>query len=225
MNCPKCHKPLAAADINIQKDIAHCSHCNHVFTISEELKEGEPTIIPDDFDIEAPPKGAWHEIKGDQIIFGATKSSKAAIFLIPFTLVWSGVSLGVIYGHQIVSGEFSILISIFGLPFLAGTVFLVSRIIQSIGGKEEITLDNKGGKIFKGIGKLGSTREFAWDEVVQIIDKPSTIKYANGGNRVISLEGQKRINFGNALKKERRDYLYFVMSHYWDRYQRRKYII
>lgn len=225
MNCPKCHKPLASADINIQKDIAHCSHCNHVFTISEELKEAEPTTIPADFDIENPPKGVWHERKGDSIEIGASNRSKAAIFLIPFTLLWSGVSLGVIYGHQIVSGEFSIIFSVFGLPFLAGTIFLVSRIFLSLGGKTVITLDNRGGKVFKGVGKIGFTKEFQWDEVAQIIDKPSRVKYSKGGNRVISIEGQQRINLGNALAKEKRDYIYFAIHHYLEQYQRRRYII
>lgn len=225
MNCPKCHSELAFADINIQKDIAHCSQCNHVFTISEEVREAEHKVIPVDFDIESPPNGASFERRGDHIIYGAHTRSKIAIFLIPFMLIWSGGSIGMIYVRQIITGEYSIFLSIFGLPFLAGTIFFLWIIMQSLAGKVIVTLDNKGGEIFSGVGKLGIKKEFLWEDVVQVIDKPSTTKTMRNGNRIISIEGAKRINFGNALSDERRDYILFTTKHFLEQIKRKGYIL
>lgn len=115
--------------------------------------------------------------------------------------------------------------SLFGLPFLAVTIFFFFIIIRSIAGKVEITLDNSSGKIFTGVGKIGKTQTFSWDNVVQVIDKPSKLNYPGGGTKVLSIEGQERINFGNSLKDERRNYLYFTMVHFMDQYNRKKYII
>lgn len=225
MNCPKCNKELAFADINIQKDIAHCSSCNHVFKISEELKEAEPGAIPVDFDLETPPDGAWIEKKGDHITFGAHTRSKIAIFLIPFMAIWSGGSLGMIYVRQIITGEYNIFLSIFGLPFLAGTIFFLWIILQSLAGKVVVTLDNRGGKIFSGVGRIGMKKEFLWEDVFQVIDKPSNFKTTGKSNRVISIEGAKRINYGNSLTKERRDYVYFATKYYLDQMKRKGYIL
>lgn len=226
MNCPKCHKALTAGEINIQKDIAHCITCNHVFSISQHIS---PTVEnlekPEDFDIGSPPEGAWFKQQNDKVVFGASSRSKVAFYLIPFMLIWSGVSIGGIYGFQIKEGKFDIISSLFGLPFLAVTIFFLFVIIRSIGGKVEITLDNSGGKIFTGVGKIGKTQEFLWDKVVQVIDKPSKLNYPGGGAKILSIEGQNRINFANSLKEEKRNYLYFTMLHFMDQYNRKKYII
>lgn len=50
----------------------------------------------------------------------ATTESPIAFFLVPFMLVWSGGSLGGIYGTQIANGHFNLFLSLFGIPFCNG---------------------------------------------------------------------------------------------------------
>ena len=47
-------------------------------------------------------------------------------------LIWSGGSLGGIYGTQIANQEFSLLQSLFGIPFIIGTINLWFFYIDSI---------------------------------------------------------------------------------------------
>ena len=63
-------------------------------------------------------------------------------------LVWSGASLGGIYGTQIIDREFDLIQSLFGIPFILGSLLFWTLALMAIWGKVEITLNNKGGKIF-----------------------------------------------------------------------------
>ena len=54
----------------------------------------------------------------DTVSLGATTRSPIAFFLVPFMCVWSGGSLGGVYGSQVLNGEFDLGISLFGIPFI-----------------------------------------------------------------------------------------------------------
>lgn len=203
MNCPECHFTIADENINITADIAKCNSCGKVFVISDLLK----FQVSENFNIHLPPKGTWFNKERNQIRLGASTRSPIAIFLVPFMLIWSGGSVGSIYGSQLLSGEFDPGTSLFGLPFLIGSVIFWGITLMAIWGKNEIILDRNGGKIFTGISKLGITRKFTWPEISVIKEDSSSVHFPGSKGSKILLEGSRRISFGNQLNDAKRYYL------------------
>lgn len=203
MNCPKCKSEISKENINIQSNIAQCNSCDHIFKISENIEE----YLDDGFNINKSPNGAWKYNEFNKTIIGATTRSPIAFFLVPFMLIWSGGSLGGIYLTQIQNGEFDLFQSLFGIPFLIGSIIFWSLAFMAIGGKVELTLDNRGGKIFTGIGKIGMTKNFLWNDVSRIKEKHTNFRYPGSQGSNIILEGKKRISFGSGLKEDRLYYL------------------
>ena len=100
MKCPNCNTEVQSQNVNIHTDVAQCLSCNNIFKISEAL-EGS---IPDGFNLNNPPNGTWIRNEMNQIVLGATTKSPIAFFLVPFMVVWSGGSIGGIYGTQFING-------------------------------------------------------------------------------------------------------------------------
>lgn len=162
------------------------------------------------FDINNPPEGAYINHLPNGVQIGATTRSWFALFIIPFATVWSGGALGGIYGMQILSGEFNLFTSLFGIPFLIGSLFVWSFAIMTVAGKVEVTLDSKGGSIFTGVGKIGQYKRFVWSDIDSVQEEINTSRTSKGGNSTsyyISLEGQRKIRFGSYLSTERRYYM------------------
>jgi len=203
MTCPSCSTAIRSSNINIHTDVGQCSACGFVFRVSEQLDGGSA----DGFDLDRPPDGVWIRHGLHQIVIGASTRSPIAYFLVPFMLVWSGGSLGGIYGTQIVRGEFDPLMSLFGIPFLLGAIFFWSITLMAIWGKVEITLDTLGGHVFTGIGTIGRSKRFAWDEVTTVRESGSGRSYPGSQGSIIVLEGKRRISFGLGVKDDRRYYL------------------
>jgi hypothetical protein len=193
-------------DVNVATDVALCRHCGKTCSFSE-LVHGTAIGAAD---LTAPPSGAWFEQLANGFRAGATTRSWAALFLVPFTCVWSGGSLGGIYGTQIFSGKFNPFMSLFGLPFLIGSVFLISSCAMMLAGKVEVLRRGDDLSIFTGVGVLGWTRKYSWSDFSAA--REDTSRYGSNWNRqnsVIVLEGQRRAAFGTMLNAERR---YFLLS-------------
>ena len=158
------------------------------------------------FDKSNPPKGAWIQPNVETLILGATTRSWYALYLVPFMAVWSGFSLSGLYGTQIFSGHFNLLTSLFGIPFLLGTVYMGSLALMMVFGKVEITLDNVGGKIFTGIGIIGKTQSFEWADISSISEEITTGN-RGGQSAAVQIDGKKRLSFGSLLSDERRYYV------------------
>lgn len=203
MKCPKCGTSIVAENLNVQTDVGLCQKCKHVFKISEQID----AHIDEDFNIYNTPDGTWIKNDFSGTILGASTRSPIAIFMVPFMLVWSGGSLGGIYGTQILKGEFDALLSLFGIPFLIGSIVLGSFTLMFLTGKVELTLDNQGGKVFTGIGKLGWTRSFLWTDIDSIKESSSSLKENGKKKTQILMEGKKRISLGAILKPYRLHYL------------------
>lgn len=204
MKCPRCHAELTAENINIQSDIAQCTKCNRVFKVSENI---EDSTEENHFDIDDTVKGTWIHSTINKTVIGASTRSPIAFFLVPFMIVWSGGSIGGLYGPQIVSGKFNLYLSLFGIPFLLGSVIFWSLALMAIWGKVEVSLDQNGGNVFTGIGRLGLNKSFEWNEVSTVKESSSNLKYPGGQGSTLVLEGQKRISFGSGLNAARRYYL------------------
>jgi hypothetical protein len=201
--CPSCAAELPLADVNVATDVALCRACESHHRYSE-LAAVEPRI-----DLTRPPPGAWFERTPGGFEVGATARSPSAYFLLPFMVVWSGFSLGGIYGTQLVEGRFDPFRTLFGVPFLLGTGFLGSQVLMSVWGKVVVRVEGKEGSVFTGVGNVGRTRRFNWKEMKTARLSQGTTHGKRGSRTYeqITLEGQDRIDFGSALTTSRQHFV------------------
>jgi hypothetical protein len=147
--------------------------------------------------------------------FRASATTRAwyALFLVPFMCVWSGASLGGIYGSQIRSGKLNLAISLFGIPFILGTLLLGSQALMATFGRVAVIREGDDGAIFVGIGPLGWTRRFRWSEAVSAMEADTRSNYRGRlPMQLISLKTvadgiPKTIRFGAQLSADRREFL------------------
>jgi len=131
-----------------------------------------------------------------------------ALFIVPFTCVWSGGSMTGIYGTQIMKGHFNLGMSLFGLPFLIGSIFLVSWCVMSVAGKVTVSVHGDRLAIFTGVGPFGVTRTATLSDFKSVReDFGYGSMNSNRASRVIRLEGNRAMAFGSMLSNERRYFL------------------
>ncbi|MAE61448.1 MAG: hypothetical protein CMJ49_08850 [Planctomycetaceae bacterium] len=183
-------------------DLAFCPRCNDAFKPSESIDRDAVTadILHD------PPRGAWFRDDIDKMIVGASTRTPFACFIIPFTCVWAGGSMTAIYGSQIANGEFDLVASLFGIPFLIGSIILVTVSAMSVCGKVEVSIGSDSA-VFVGVGPLGWTRRFDWDAVQAIKDAPMPMPMPGGFFGGILLDGHHRLKFGSNLNEKRRHFV------------------
>jgi len=217
ITCPSCRAKIATDDINVSTDVALCRSCGNTFHVSEILG-GTSTILGSlvssltppsgPVDLNAPPAGAWYEPAGDGFTAGASTRSWMALFIVPFTCVWSGGSMTGIYGTQLMKGQFNLPMSLFGLPFLIGSIFLVSWCAMSVAGKVTISVHGDRLAVFTGIGPFGLTRTANLSDFKSVReDFGNRSMNSNRASRVIRLEGARSMAFGSMLSNERRYFL------------------
>ena len=206
--CPKCKQVLPADAINVARDLAYCAACNEGFELSnlvdpEEL-EPEPVI-----DFNNPPGGVMYEAQPEGFVLSASARSCLPIFLIPFMCVWSGGSLGGIYGTQIMSGKFNLWFSLFGIPFILGTLLMLWANLMGLFGKVRLTVQGNEGEIFTGFGTIGRTKRFRINEVTKVREQVSRGKSTTYS---IVIEGPEEVRFGSELSTPRREFFMQVLK-------------
>ena len=186
--CLTCGAAIPLDDINVASDIALCRKCGNASAFS---------LIYDasglaDAGTGEPPRGVRVErdLMGGGVSIIYKRIDRSVFFLIPFTLIWSGVSIGGLYGTQLMNQSFDWKMSLFGIPFLIGTIFLVSSTLMGLFGKHTITLKRGEGTVFRGIGKLGRTRTFTYSRDARISLRPSIIRHNNGSCDEIEVASQ-----------------------------------
>lgn len=199
--CPGCAGEITGDDLNIVTDIARCRGCEHVFRISESVESG---ILSN---LSRPPKGCRYEKSIDGIVISASTRSPAAFFLVPFMCVWSGFSLGGIYGTQIASGKFNLVMSLFGIPFILGSALFWSLALMAIWGRCEVRISRDEVVFFTGIGGIGRRKRLRRSTVRAISEKPPYGKQ----QAAIHIDGESRVTFGTGLNDERRHFLISAM--------------
>lgn len=201
--CPQCGAAIPPTEVNVPANVAACPQCSEIFALSDIVSA--PAIDPE-FDITAPPRGAWfdEDFRGWRI--GASTRSAVALVLVPFMCVWSGFSLGGIYGSQLVKGEFDPILSLFGIPFVVGTLLLGSIAVMSVVGRVDVIVVDGAGIVFTGVGPFGWTRRFNWAEVAKIEEVVGPDS-SGGRGYVLSFVGATRLKFGGMLSDRRRYYL------------------
>ena len=207
VQCPKCHADVPPANVNVAADTVWCAACNEAFALSDlvdGVREGSdrPEVPPE------PPRGAWFEKNFDGWEVGATTRSPIAFFLVPFMCVWSGFSLGGIYGSQIASGQFNLATSLFGLPFVGGTLLFGSFALMSVFGKVVVRTIGDRGEVFVGVWRLGWRRRFDPAAVQRVYEADAGMSQNNNSMGIV-LEGTERITFGTGLNTNRR---YFMLQ-------------
>lgn len=210
VTCPSCRSRIAPDDINVATDVALCRSCGNTFRLSEIIG----AIPSSSFDPGSPPRGAWFEPLPDGFTAGATTRTWMALFIVPFTCVWSGLSMSGIYGSQIVKGHFNLSSSLFGLPFLIGTIFLVSWCAMCVAGKLTITRHSDQLIIFTGVGPIGWTRTCSLSDFSTVREGYPGMGNWNWNSRqgpAIRLEGKRAVAFGSMLTTERRYFLIGIL--------------
>jgi len=203
--CNFCSAPIALADINVAADIALCRNCGRSMPFS--TLAGIPG--ENEVDMSQPPIGLRLEedaFRGRVITYH--RKSMIVLFLIPFTLIWSGGSMGMIYGSQIASGEFDPGLSLFGLPFLFGTVVLVSIILNALFGSTKVWFDRGVCHVFVGVGKVGWTRRHPCSRDTRVSVTMSNVRVNNMPKTGIEIRtGDKKLMFGTMWREDAKTFV------------------
>jgi len=127
--------------------------------------------------------------------------------LVLFTAFWSGVSVWGVYIGPLVQGTFNPRAGLFGIPFLLGTVALVSLIVLLTAGKWTVQVVADVGTISTGVGRLRWTRRF----------KPSGVKSVRLGiardeaQLGVVLEGDGTLVLCTWMKPDHKRYIAAVL--------------
>jgi hypothetical protein len=198
-------------DVNVSTDIALCRQCGQTWSYAELL---EDTHVAK-FEPQSAPRGAWfRELPPRAFEVGVSTRSAIAFFLVPFMCVWSGFSLGGIYGTQIAKRHFEPVQSLFGIPFILGTLLFGSIAVMAVCGKVVVSVDGDQGSVFTGVGPLGWRRRFNWRSVSSI---QRTEKYGNRGSvsEQITIEADRKLNFAAGVKDERLEFMLAALRKKW----------
>lgn len=209
--------------MNVAANIAVCQRCDEAFVISDLLgtradvirDAGIPIGVPDSFDINQPPSGVSYDNHGMGWRISSTTRSAAAFFLVPFMIVWSGGSLGGIYGSQLYEGEFDVERSLIGIPFFLGTLLFGSFALLTVIGRTVIKkdeMDHDAGSIFLGIGPVGWTSRFRWSEVRGIDETYASGRRGNQSKQITLRIDKGDIQFGSMLSEKRRRYVLHALK-------------
>jgi hypothetical protein len=206
VTCPGCDAVVPAGQLNVATDLGVCSACDETFTISEVVDAGGGAAA---FDVKNAPAGSWFRSTVNGWEVGASTRSPVAFFLVPFMCVWSGGALGGIYGTQIAAGEFNLGMSLFGIPFLLGSLLFWSFALMAVCGKVVVSVDRNRGRVFTGVGRIGWTRQFDWASITSVTEINTNVRSPGGYGMVIALSGASRLSLGSNLNEKRR---YFVLQ-------------
>lgn len=173
--CPRCGSEVTPNDINVAKDIMLCPSCGETSSFAEVVaKSREATNENEGLRILSAPPPKHLKVVSDptdisgRITLVYRKISPMALFLVPFTCAWAGGSLSMIYGTQIAKGQFNLQQSLLGLPFLIGSIVLISISLFMLFGKRTLSLQRGNGKYFFGVGPIGFSRRFIYDHQTKI---------------------------------------------------------
>lgn len=207
--CPSCGGIIELESINVTTDVALCRQCGQTtsFSVLSEILELS------EFKIEQPPRGVQitEDMAGVKTI-RYKRISPILLFLIPFTCVWSGGSVGGIYGSQIHKGQFDLIQSLFGLPFLFGSILLLAVILFLLFGKWVIQIRRGEIEVFAGIGRIGKTRRFSCtSRVVVSLAVTSAGRHNNPGKIIQIQAGEEKFRFGSTMPEPVKQYIAAIL--------------
>jgi hypothetical protein len=192
--CPNCAKELPLVDVNVAQDMALCRACG----FSGSFLGATPVPRMTDEEMARPPKRVSLQREfGDALTITCRPQKTTLLFLIPFTALWSGISMTVIYGTQIASGDFDWKLSLFGLPFLLGTIGFVAAILYTLFGATKVTLAKGRIRIFMGVFGVGRTREMECGRDMAVKIEKSGYRVNNVPQpEIVLTSGETKFKFG-----------------------------
>mgnify|MGYP006883238833 CR=1 FL=1 len=155
----------------------------------------------------SPPRGTYLRHDGVETVIGASTRSPAAFLFVPFLVVWSGLSLGGLYGSQIAKGKFDLFLSLFGIPFLIVVLLLGWSTLMCVVGRVEVRLRHGEGAVFTGIGPIGSRERFDASAISEVREQRSRRSGRRASSTCIVLEGPRPLFFGSQLNSPRRRFM------------------
>ena len=161
-------------------------------------------------DLSQPPLGVTVSrslISGIDLAYRRT--NPVIFFLIPFTALWSGLSLWGTYGSQWMSGKFDSVMSLAGLPFAIGTIVLIGVIFFLLFGRWRVHLDRGVARFFVGVGPFGQRNEIPFDAGTKVELLDAYVKVRRIPKQVIAVtSGSRTVNYGSGMPDDVR--LYFA---------------
>lgn len=211
INCPKCDGVITKENFNVAKDIAYCDRCDENFSYSDLLEDQEMESV----DLSVMPKGIRFEQVGRGDVLVYKKIPPVVLFLIPFTAIWSGMSMtGMV--AMIMQKGFR-LETLFFLPFFIGTLVLIYSILFCIFGKVRIYEEFGNVKVFTGFAGLGRTKSFNTQSFIRASEGVANYRQNNRLVYCIEVESRdKNIKFGSGMTEQARQ---FVIAYLNKRYR------
>lgn len=126
LNCPYCHKPLSATEVNISSSIGACTGCNKSFKLSPTKSE---RTIPHEV------KNLTMERRGGESIIRYRWFTPVALFLIFFAVVWDGFLIFWYATYFLTKGAVGISFALFPLIHVAVGVWVTYTALCKIFNK------------------------------------------------------------------------------------------
>jgi hypothetical protein len=229
--CPKCHRPIPAADINVAQNVAFCRVCNLAHPLAAlvhglELEAG--------VDASRPPAGAWSRGAGMGTVIGATyRSIGSAIGALFMALFWNGiVSVFVALAtsatltllgwpipawfpapkmnHQEMGLGETLFLWLFLTPFIVIGLGLAGAVLRALFGWTEVRIDAGEAMVATGIGPWAWRRRFRPETVKDIRLETVPSRNRNGVDReviAVELDSGRLIKFGGGLREDRKRFV------------------
>jgi len=209
--CPFCKAEIPLSDVNVATDVALCRACGKISPFSA-LREVEQIS---QVDLDSLPRGvkSSSDCEGNvKIVY--KKLSFILLFFIPFTACWSGFSIWGIYLQPILTqGKLPLVQALFGIPFLLGTIVLLSIIIFLLFGRWEILLCGGNGSVFLGLGSLGWRRVFSLSRDSAVFLRVSALKVNGVPQKAVCIRnGSAEFMFGSTMSDAAKSFIAAVIQ-------------
>jgi hypothetical protein len=203
--CPFCHADRPLDDMSVANDTTRCRACGQALTFP--LTGGTTTVSQDSRDI--PPRHVRVEKSfNDETTITFRRLSPSLLFLIPFTAIWSGVTLWGSFAQQIRNGQFDLVQTLNGLPFIAGTVIMLGYIACVAFGKWVVKLNQGKGEVFVGVGRFGWKRHFSYQNTsVVCFVATGTKHWGKRQNGILVRTRENDFVFGTLIKDDVRRFI------------------
>ena len=152
-----------------------------------------------------PAAGMWYREQpdGDFTIGVSTRSLKLGLLLIPFVLIWCGVSLGKVHFSPVHDEESVVAMVLFDVLYLATSMLLIGVTVVTMFGKVEVTRSGDLCTIESGLWPLGTRKKLPWSTVRAVVlegEPPAA-------SIVLRAEGRDAIRFATGVATGRQRFL------------------
>jgi hypothetical protein len=158
-------------------------------------------------------KGVSFERTATGFVLAVATRSWWGMCLAPLAALWTVAWAALFYGFQVMTGRFSPLLCLFGLPFVLLGPIACFQLLRWSFGSTSISVDGHEGTVREGIGLLSRTRRFCWAKVSEVYKTRTW--YSKGGtpnSMVVLVEGARLIDCGSwPLGEAQRAFLVVVL--------------